>query len=156
MSEPLPPIYVRAGALVVQDGRVLVTVNHDVHDPIFYLLPGGGLQFGEALPDGVRRELLEETGYEVDVHELVFVREYIAANHEFAAFMTGHHVECYFRCTIADMTGGVPQQPDTDQSGIAWLDVTALADVPIYPKALREAIPAYLSDRQPRYLGDVN
>src|SRR5262245_26477407 len=104
-------IHIRAGGLILRDGHVLVTVNHDEFDPIFYLLPGGGLEFGETLPEGVRREVREETGYDVEVHELVFVREYIAAHHEFAAFMTNHHVECYFRCTITDAAEAIAEQP---------------------------------------------
>src|SRR3990172_1416370 len=92
-------VSIRAGGLVMHDWRVLVTVNRDEFDPVFYLLPGGGQQFGETLQDAVRREVLEETGLDVVVHELDFVRAYISANHEFAAREVRHHSECYFRCS---------------------------------------------------------
>jgi ADP-ribose pyrophosphatase YjhB (NUDIX family) len=156
MSAGPPAIYVRAGALVIQDNRVLLTVNRDIHDPVFYLLPGGGQHHGETLPQAVRRELLEETGYEVEVHELAFVREFIAANHGIADFMTSHHVECYFRCTITSAVRAIPEVPDTYQTGVTWLEISALADCPIYPTALRDAIPAYRAGSGATYLGDVN
>ena len=102
-------------------------------------------------------ELAATAGYDVEVHELAFVREYISANHEFADVESRHHLECYFRCSIREGAGDPkPAVPDIYQIGITWLDIDELAGCPIYPKALREAIPAYLAGHGTTYLGDVN
>jgi len=70
-------------AVIIRNGRILVTANRD-RDGMFFLLPGGGRQFGEPLSTALRRECNEEVGVDVEVHELVLVRDYISANHEFA------------------------------------------------------------------------
>ena len=55
-----------AGALCVEDGRVLLTRR--AHPPFqgSWDLPGGFLEEGESPLDGLRRELKEETGLDVE------------------------------------------------------------------------------------------
>ena len=68
---------------------------------IFYLLPGGGQNHGETLKEGLQRECLEEIGTEVEIGELLYVREYIGKNHQFRnAHRAFHQVENVFRCTL--------------------------------------------------------
>ena len=57
----------RAGRAIVRsgDGRVLMIRGEDPDDlgrGGFWFTPGGGLDEGETVEDGIRRELLEETG----------------------------------------------------------------------------------------------
>ncbi len=41
----------------------------------YYVFPGGGLEGDEALEEGVRREVLEEFGIEVEVKEKLYFRQ---------------------------------------------------------------------------------
>ena len=41
----------------------------------YYVFPGGGLEEGENLEEGVRREVLEEFGIEVEVKEKLYFRQ---------------------------------------------------------------------------------
>lgn len=41
----------------------------------YYVFPGGGLEDGESLEEGVRREVLEEFGIEVEVKEKLYFRQ---------------------------------------------------------------------------------
>ena len=149
-------IRVGVKAVIVRDGRLLVTVNLD-DEGSFYLLPGGGQEPGEPLPDALRRECREEVGVDVDVHELVLVRDYISANHEFAAFSNdAHQLELYFRCSIAD--DAVPAHgatPDSWQTGVDWLELSRIGEYRLYPKAFRPLLNA-LGDLPSVYIGDVN
>lgn len=59
-----------AGIVVRDDGRVLV-IKRD--DNGHWEAPGGVLELDESFEDGVRREVLEETGLEVTVQRLTGV-----------------------------------------------------------------------------------
>lgn len=59
-----------AGIVVREDGRVLVIRRADNGH---WEAPGGVLELDESFEDGVRREVLEETGLEVEVERLTGV-----------------------------------------------------------------------------------
>lgn len=59
-----------AGVVVGEDGRVLV-IKRD--DNGHWEAPGGVLELDESFEDGVRREVLEETGLKVEVEQLTGV-----------------------------------------------------------------------------------
>ena len=158
----IPPIRVAAKAVVIDGGEILLTRNLHPNDPHgeFFLLPGGGQHYGESLSECVRREVLEETGYGVSVGAVVFVRDYIGANHEFAAYEPDvHQVEVMFSCSVdrSEVPGG-PTEIDEWQVSVDWVRIEDLAGLRIFPKALAEFLVA--SDRTglpgARYLGDVN
>ncbi|MDQ3290103.1 MAG: NUDIX hydrolase [Bacteroidota bacterium] len=57
--------------------------------------PGGGLQYGETMEQGLIREFKEETGLEIRVDSFLFVDEFIS--------LPLHALELFFKVTI---TGG--------------------------------------------------
>ncbi|MDQ3855145.1 MAG: NUDIX domain-containing protein [Chloroflexota bacterium] len=143
-------------AIIIRNNQLLTTRNRDAEGD-FYLLPGGGQLPGEPLSDTLRRECREEISTDVEVHELVFVRDYIGQNHEFAdKDRDVHQLELMFQCSLppgaTPLTGAVP---DTWQVGISWLELPRLADYRVYPKALQTLLRVPLFGR-PVYLGDVN
>ena len=70
---------VGVGGVVIEDGRALLIRRG--REPLMgeWSIPGGTLELGEKLEEGVARELLEETGLKVRVLELieVFDRIYV-------------------------------------------------------------------------------
>jgi 8-oxo-dGTP diphosphatase len=75
---PERPI-VGVGGVVIHDGRALLIRRGS--EPLLgqWSIPGGSLEVGETLEQGVVRELLEETGVEVRVAVLIEVFERIDA-----------------------------------------------------------------------------
>jgi 8-oxo-dGTP diphosphatase len=68
---------VGVGGVVISSGRVLLVRRGSPPLENQWSIPGGLLEVGETLREGVRRELLEETAIEVRVLELVEVFERI-------------------------------------------------------------------------------
>jgi 8-oxo-dGTP diphosphatase len=68
---------VGVGGVVISGGRTLLVRRGRAPLEGQWSIPGGMLEVGETLPEGVRRELLEETGLEVRVGELIEVFERI-------------------------------------------------------------------------------
>ncbi|MCH5161594.1 MAG: NUDIX domain-containing protein [Clostridiales bacterium] len=65
-------INVRVGAIILQDGKVLMVSNK--RNDYFYSV-GGRIQFGETAEQAIVREVLEETGVEMEIDRLGFVHE---------------------------------------------------------------------------------
>ena len=144
-------------AIIVRDGRILLTVNSDDQGD-FYLLPGGGQKHGETLHQTLKREVLEETGWIVEAGELILVRDYIGSNHEFAQWEEdAHQTELIFRAVPVSHEEQA-LLPDQWQTGIEWVESERLQSLRIYPSILKEILPKVISGtyRGPIYLGDVN
>ncbi|HBY60090.1 MAG TPA: NUDIX hydrolase [Solibacterales bacterium] len=85
-------------------------------------LPGGALETGETLKEGVRREVLEETGLEVEPLWIAEVFERIMRDAGGRAEY--HYVLVDYVCRIA---GGEPRAGD-DVSAVRWVPVAALGE----------------------------
>ena len=74
MHEPQEPAVrgfrVAVNAVIEQDGRVLLARRRDIGR---WNLPGGDVELGESVTEGLRRELLEEIGVEVEIVRLAGV-----------------------------------------------------------------------------------
>jgi 8-oxo-dGTP diphosphatase len=150
-------VRISAKAVVVEDDRVLLLKHRDAEGD-WYSLPGGGQRHGETLAEAVERECLEETGLRVRMGRLLFIRDYIAKNHEFAdEDRDAHQVELMFECELADR--GAPRlgtAPDEMQIGAEWVDLVDLRECRMYPKAVARILAAGVPDSGAVYLGDVN
>lgn len=157
-----PPIRVSAKAVIVDDGKILLTRNLHPEDPDgdFFLLPGGGQNHGEPLDDCLRREVLEETGYALEVGDVLWVRDYIGASHEFAAYEANvHQIEIMFSCSVDRSQPPVrPVEVDAWQISVDWVPLEELPNVRFFPETLVAGLVALVGGGAtgPRYLGDVN
>ncbi|MDP9739322.1 UNVERIFIED_ORG: 8-oxo-dGTP pyrophosphatase MutT (NUDIX family) [Bacillus sp. B2I3] len=76
--------------------KILLTKNQD-DEGYFYLFPGGGQEHGETIHNALLSECMEEVGEEVEIGELLHIREYIGKNHVHSSFdFHVHQVEYYF------------------------------------------------------------
>ncbi|WP_308635384.1 NUDIX domain-containing protein [Paenibacillus silvisoli] len=151
----MKPIRNSAKAVIIENGRLLLTKNQD-DEGFFYLFPGGGQEKFEELRDAVARECVEEIGCEVEVGDILSVREYIGKNHQFADWDAEiHQVEFYFDCRITSQADGFNgTNPDNDQIGVEWVDIELLHEKRIYPRKLADMLQHKQS--KPVYIGDSN
>jgi len=85
---------VGVGVVLVSDGQILLIKRGHEPGKGLWAVPGGKVKLGESLKEAARREMLEETGLEVEVGEVVWVGESIDdGNHlvliDFDGVMTG-------------------------------------------------------------------
>ncbi len=64
------PFRVGVSAVIFNEGRVLLAHRRDID---WWNLPGGGMEAGETVDEALKREVLEETGLEVEIERLVGV-----------------------------------------------------------------------------------
>ena len=102
------------GAIIIEDGRVLLAERG--REPLkgYWSLPGGAVETGETLAQAVRRETLEETGLEIEPVSVIEIFERImldeAGNAEY------HYVLIDYLCRV---TGG-SLAPGDDVSNCRW------------------------------------
>ncbi len=118
-SYPTRPI-LGVGAIVIESGRVLLVERG--REPLkgYWSLPGGVLEVGEKLADGVRREMLEETGLEIEPMSVVEIFERIMRDSVGA--VEYHYVLIDYICRV---TGGVLNAGD-DVSRVLWVERASL------------------------------
>lgn len=132
-------IRVRVGALIVQDDAVLL-IEYDEDSPFgrHYSFPGGGLDEGESLHAGLRRELFEEACVEIEVGDLLYVWEYFPLDHDFKYGKT-QAINFLFECRLVN--GSVPCMPDVpdlNQTAVRWIPLDQLMDTRIIPHIVEE------------------
>lgn len=66
---------IRVYGLLVHQGHVLLS-EEEMGDYAFSKFPGGGLDYGEGLADGLKREFQEELESEIEVQELFYINEF--------------------------------------------------------------------------------
>ena len=113
------------GAIVIDSGRVLLVERG--REPLrgFWSLPGGVLEVGETLADGVQRETMEETGLAIELVSVVEIFERIMRDAD--GKCEYHYVLVDYLCRPA----GGTLAPADDVSRAAWVERGRLGDYKI-------------------------
>ena len=113
---PEAPI-IGVGAVVIDEGKVLLVRRGQEPLKGEWSLPGGALELGETLEQGVVREVLEETGLTVVPAGIVEVLDRITQD-DLSGQVRYHYVLVDFLCRVAGgtMRGG------SDAEEARWVD----------------------------------
>ena len=129
---PAHPL-VGVGAVVVDDrGRVLLIKRATEPMKGHWSLPGGLLELGETLEEGVKREVAEETGLIVRPEAIVEVVDRIYrdsdGNGSKQSQIRFHYVVVDYWCQII----GGELVPSSDASDVAWVSRAEWSDSNLY------------------------
>jgi len=142
--------------IIIKDNQILLTYNRYKGEE-FYLLPGGGQKHGERIDEALKRECLEEIGYDVALDELIFIRDYIGKNHQFhEEDQEIHQVELMFKCTLLKGSLEFAEINDDYQIDARWVPLESLKTINIHPSILKRVIHSDGQFDQQVYLGDTN
>lgn len=146
-----------AKAIIIRDKKLLV-IKNTTNGANWYILPGGGQNHGEPLEETLKRECMEEASILIEVGDIVFIRDYISENHQFAKTENKvHQVEFMFGCFILNNTEPkCGELTDKWQTGIEWLPLAQLSEFDLYPSVLKELLSNGLPVNHSIYLGDTN
>jgi mutator protein MutT len=111
---PLAPL-VGVGAVIVQNGRVLLIRRGSEPLKGHWTLPGGLIEVGESLIEGVVREVREETGLDVEVIELVELLDRIHHHEDRVRY---HYVIADYLCRVIS---GEPRAA-SDAEAVRWVE----------------------------------
>jgi len=135
---PLPRVVRVRVCVLLSDERGVLMVRHEKQGRSYWLLPGGGLEYGETLEEAARREVREETGLDVRVGSLALLWETLAPD-------GSRHVVNL--CFAAHLLQGDPHVTGADARvrEASFVPLEALSNLPMHP-ALAGPIGVWLKD----------
>lgn len=137
---------IRVAAIIVR-GDSLLLVRHEKDGHSYWLLPGGGVDFGEPLDKALQRELREEASVDIRVKDLIFASDSISPDGD------RHIVNLYFAAEILNGEAALGTDPRIVE--LRYVPVAELAALTLYPDIrdeLAQAIRDGFSGAAP-YLG---
>jgi 8-oxo-dGTP diphosphatase len=145
---------VGVGGVIIENGRALLIRRGC--EPLLgqWSIPGGTLELGESLYEGVARELLEETGIEVRVLDLIEVFDRIYPGTPGAALEPSagpkfHYVIVDYLC---ERVSGQAHAA-SDVTDVAYASEDELERFELTPTATRVLRRAFAMDRERRRAG---
>lgn len=113
------------GAVIVQDGRVLLVKRGGPPLEGQWSIPGGVLELGETLRQGAEREAFEETGLHVEAGELLDVFDSIYSDPQGSTQY--HYAIIDFLCRPA----GGELRPGGDAQDVRWVTLAELDELQV-------------------------
>ncbi|MFL6426857.1 MAG: NUDIX hydrolase [Acidobacteriaceae bacterium] len=159
MQREFPTAPIAGVGAVVLDGDRRVLLVRRVQQPLLgeWSLPGGALELGERLEDGVRREVQEETGLDVEPEEIVAVFDHISHADGDPARVRFHYVLVDYRCRLEG--GTLASATDaTEARWASWNELTghgALVIRPFTLSVIRKALDQVSPKRPPAGEGAI-
>ncbi|MEI8634827.1 NUDIX domain-containing protein [Vibrio sp. PP-XX7] len=129
---------IRAAGILLQQNAVLLVRVKDATGE-YWIPPGGGFETGDVSTKGcLRREFIEEAGIDVEVGELICVREFLETtagryNAEFFYHITDYQGEP----SLNNLSG---LNDEEFIQGIAWVPVAQLAEMRTYPADIQQLV----------------
>lgn len=119
-------IRIRVGAVIIKHGEILL-VKHEKDGRTYWLLPGGGQEFGETAAQALERELMEECGLKVKCGQLLFTAESLPPD---------KHRQVLNLTFLAELVSGEAHLAEKDSErlkGVAWVKKEQLSKLSFFP-----------------------
>ena len=131
-------VMVRTRAVIFNESDKLLVQHHSNSERDFYRLPGGGVRFREKIEDCLIREVREETGLNVKVDRLLWVRDFLDQ-------FPYHSIEMFFLVTI--VKGEFKPAPESENIELLFITLEELEKCVFYPKTLIPKLRLLRKDR---------
>jgi ADP-ribose pyrophosphatase YjhB (NUDIX family) len=121
----LADIKIRVAGVFTRGDEILL-VNHVKDGRSYWLLPGGGLEFGESLAAALEREMREETSLQTRTGRLLLIAESLPPDRH------RHVLNLVFQAEV--LSGDAHLNEVSDRlKGVAWRKKPELAGLTFFP-----------------------
>lgn len=119
----------RTYAIIINESREVLVSDEMRFGRAFTKFPGGGLEWGEGLADGLKREIQEELGLDAEIGDLFYVNEFFQRS----GFRKDDQlISFYYRISTIDVTSisvtehEVPLKEEGEK--FRWVSLSAISE----------------------------
>lgn len=116
---PIPAV----AAFIMENDRLLLVKRKNEPSKGKWSLPGGRIEVGERIEKALKREIKEELKIEIEVQDLLAIKEYIERNK--GRNFKWHYILLDYKCRIIS---GVPH-PSSDVEKVYWVEPNEFAEL---------------------------
>lgn len=122
---------IRSAAIILEKNKILL-IKHSVDGKTWLVPPGGGLEEEEDVLETARRETKEETGLDVMLDKIVYLREFV--DH----FYRSHNLEVFILVKSYNGQIDLSLAPQEDMiSDVKFYSLKELKDYTVYPEIIK-------------------
>ena len=137
---------IRAAGILIENGAMLLVKVRDFTGE-YWIPPGGGMEPEDRSSKAcLIREFKEEAGIDVEVGELICVREFLETHCQ------RYHAEFFYRIASYQGTPHIENLTGLNDEefiqSVEWLPLEELADVRLYPVELKDKLPEMIRMQQ--------
>lgn len=130
----------RVSSIVVKDDKILL-IHRRKHGDEYWVVPGGGIEEGETIEEGLAREVKEEMGLDLKKFFLI-----TTTSEKIHLDGQEKEIEHYFYlCELSDgepILGGPEAEANSEENwfNLEWVNKNNLTSLDLYPNYLKQII----------------
>ena len=146
MIEKIRP-RVRVAGILIEDDRILL-IEHTKNNKKYWLVPGGGVDWGESAAEALIREFKEETGLDIEVEKFLFISETIAPDKQ------KHVINLYFKIKKAENYSNIMKLGEEKiLTDLRFIPEDEIKNIKLYPNIKEKLIKLLNKENIEPYLG---
>ena len=146
MTEKIRP-RVRVAGILIEDDRILL-IEHTKNNKKYWLVPGGGVDWGESAAEALIREFKEETSLDIEVEKFLFISETIAPDKQ------KHVINLYFKIKKAEDSSNIMKLGEEEiLTDLRFIPEDEIKNIKLYPNIKEKLIKLLNKENIEPYLG---
>mgnify|MGYP000960091486 FL=1 len=146
MTEKIRP-RVRVAGILIEDDRILL-IEHTKNNRKYWLVPGGGVDWGESAAEALIREFKEETSLDIEVEKFLFISETIAPDKQ------KHVINLYFKIKKAENSSNIMKLGEEEiLTDLRFIPEDEIKNIRLYPNIKEKLIKLLNKENIEPYLG---
>ena len=146
MEETLRP-RVRVAGILIENNKILL-IEHLKKNKKYWLVPGGGVDWGESTAEALIREYKEETNLDITVEKFLFLSETIAPDKK------KHVINLYFQIKIIkNSIYNMKLGDERNLTDLKFITKEEIENIKLYPNIKTQLIQLLNEEKIAPYLG---
>ena len=137
---------IRVAGITIQGDEILL-IEHTKKDKKYWLVPGGGVDWGESTEQALIREYKEETNLDIEVKDFLFFSEAISPD------KNKHVINLYFLVIVKNDSEPMKIGDESNLSDLRYVSKEESKDIKLYPNIKEQLLKILNNEQMSSYLG---